>query len=65
MLGIGVAEAVTELNQNLLIAAAVALIAFLLDCIIRPRARDDSNYDDVDIDAYFQGGEQRYNNTII
>ena len=65
MLGIGVAEVVTELNQNLLIAAAVALIAFLLDCIIRPRAHDDSNYDDVDIDAYFQGGEQRYNNTII
>lgn len=65
MLGIGVAEVATELNQNLLIAAAIALIAFLLDCIIRPRARDDSNYDDVDIDAYFQGGEQRYNNTII
>lgn len=64
MLGIGVATA-TELNQNLLIAAAVALVAFLLDCIIRPRTRDDSDYDDVDMDAYFQGGEQRYNNTII
>lgn len=63
MLGIGVAA--TELNQNLLIAAAVALVAFLLDCIIRPRTRDDSDYDDVDMDAYFQGGEQRYNNTII
>ena len=65
MLGIGVVEATTELNQNLLIAAAVALVAFLLDCIIRPRTRDDSDYDDVDMDAYFQGGEQRYNNTII
>ncbi|MBO5239845.1 MAG: hypothetical protein J6B56_00295 [Clostridia bacterium] len=65
MLGIGVAEATTELNQNLLIAAAVALVAFLLDCIIRPRARDDMGYDDVDMDAYFQGGEQKYNNTII
>lgn len=65
MLGIGVAKVATELNQNLLIAAAVALVAFLLDCIIRPRARDDSGYDDVDMDAYFQGGEQRYNNTII
>lgn len=65
MLGIGVAKATTEINQNLLIAAAVALVAFLLDCIIRPRARDDSDYDDVDMDAYFQGGEQRYNNTII
>ena len=64
MLGIGVATA-TELNQNLLIAAAVALVAFLLDCIIRPRTRDDLDYDDVDMDAYFQGGEQRYNNTII
>ena len=65
MLGIGVAEVATELNQNLLVSAAVALVAFLLDCIIKPRARDDSAYDDVDIDAYFQGGEQRYNNTII
>lgn len=65
MLGIGVAEVATELNQNLLIAAAVALVAFLLDCIIKPRARDDTGYDDVDVDAYFQGGEQRYNNTII
>lgn len=65
MLGIGVAEATTELNQNLLIAAAVALVAFLLDCIIRPRTRDDTGYDDVDMDAYFQGGEQRFNNTII
>ena len=65
MLGIGVAKATTEINQNLLIAAAVALVAFLLDCIIRPRARDNSSYDDVDMDAYFQGGEQRYNNTII
>ena len=65
MLGVGVAEVATELNQNLLVSAAVALVAFLLDCIIKPRARDDSAYDDVDIDAYFQGGEQRYNNTII
>ena len=65
MLGIGVVEKAAELNQNLLIAAAVALVAFLLDCIIRPRTRDDSDYDDVDMDAYFQGGEQRYNNTII
>ncbi len=64
MLGIGVAEA-AALNQNLLIAAAVAFIAFLLDCIIRPRAHDDSNYDEMDIDTYFQAGEQRYNNTII
>ncbi|MBQ7368492.1 MAG: hypothetical protein IJW60_02130 [Clostridia bacterium] len=65
MLGIGVAAAVTELNQNLLIAAAVAFVAFLLDCIIRPRARDDEGFDDIDMDAYFQSGEQRYNNTII
>ena len=66
MLGIGVAEVATELNQNILIAAAVALVAFLLDCIIKPRTRDDIGYeDDMDMDAYFQGGEQRYNNTII
>ncbi len=65
MLGIGVAAAVAELNQNLLIAAAVAFVAFLLDCIIRPRARNDEGYDDIDMDAYFQNGEQRFNNTII
>ena len=65
MLGIGVAEATAQINQNLLIAAAVAFVAFLLDCIVRPRIRDDFGFDDVDIDAYFEGGEQRYNNTII
>ena len=65
MLGIGVADKATELNQNLLIAAAVAFVAFLLDCIIRPRMPDNSNCDNVDIEAYFQDGEQTYNNTII
>ncbi len=64
MLGIGVAEVATELNQNLLIAAVVAFVAFLLDCIIKSRPHED-NYDDVDMELYFREGDSKYNNTII
>ncbi len=64
MLGIGVAEVATELNQNLLIATVVAFVAFLLDCIIKSRPHED-NYDDVDMEAYFREGDSKYNNTII
>ena len=37
-----------------IIAAAVAFVAFVLDCIVKPRHRGD--YDDVDMEAYFRGG---------
>ena len=37
-----------------IIAAAVAFVAFALDCIVKPRHRGD--YDDVDMEAYFRGG---------
>lgn len=37
-----------------IIVAAVAFAAFLLDCIVKPRHRGD--YDDVDMEAYFRGG---------
>ncbi len=59
-LGIGGAKV---LNKNLVIAAAVAFVAFLFDCILKSRQSD---YDDFDTDAYFRDGENaRYNNTII
>ena len=63
----GIGQAVTQTN-HLLISACVALIAFLADCIVRPRRRvrfDD--YDELDVDAYFNvnNEETKYNNTII
>lgn len=48
------------LNMNLIIAAVVAFVGFVLDCAIRPRERWDYDYDEVDVEAYFQNGEQRY-----
>jgi hypothetical protein len=63
-LGIGlVAGAKATLNKNLLIAAGVAFVGFLVDCIVKTRHYD---YDDFDADDYFrEAGEARYNNTII
>ena len=53
------------LVTKLLIAAGVAFVAFLLDCIIRPRHH--GSYDEVDVDAYFPDNpdDAKYNNTII
>ena len=55
----------SEMNKNLIIAAAVAFVGFLLDCFVRPRVR--GSYDDVDTDAYFSDGyeQPKYNNTIV
>lgn len=57
--GIGAADG--TLNVNIVIAAAVAFVGFLLDCILRPRSKKDN--DDVEMDGYFEQTE--YNNTII
>lgn len=64
-LNIGVAAEGAKLNSKLLIAAIVAFVGFLLDCIVRSRRR--GTYDDLDMDAYFREGEEagKYNNTII
>ena len=55
----------SEMNNNLIIAAAIAFVGFLLDCFVRPRVR--GSYDDVDTDAYFSDGyeQPKYNNTIV
>lgn len=59
------------LNQNLAIVAGVALVSFILDCIIHPKERSDFdndgiNYGDPDLDMYFnQGNANHYHNTII
>ena len=65
MLGIG-GSASSELNIQLIIAAAVAFVAFLLDCIIRPRTAKVNN-EDMSVEDYLREGEtvSRYNNTII
>ena len=48
------------LNMNLILAAVVAFVGFVLDCAVRPREHWDYDYDEVDVEAYFQNGEQRY-----
>ena len=53
MLQIG-AALTQEKMLAVIIAAAVAFVAFVLDCIVKPRHRGD--YDDVDMEAYFRGG---------
>jgi hypothetical protein len=57
--------AASELNKNLIIAAGVAFVGFLLDCFVRPRWK--GGYDDVDTDAYFSDSyeQPKYNNTIV
>ena len=62
----GVIAAVkTGLNVNLLIAAAISFVAFLLDCIVKSR-HPKENLDDLGVEDYLRdGGEQKYNNTII
>ncbi len=60
MLGLVEAEEEVALNMNLIIAAVVAFVGFVLDCAIRPRERWEDGYDEVDVEAYFQNGEQRY-----
>ena len=52
-LGIGAALS-QEKTTAVIIATAVAFAAFLLDCIVKPRHRGD--YDEVDMEAYFRGG---------
>lgn len=65
MLGIGV-ETKGSMNVQLLIVAAIAFVAFLLDCIIKSR-HSKVNYDDLGVEDYLRdGGEaSKYNNTII
>lgn len=48
------AELEQEKMMALMITAAVAFVAFLFNCIVKPRHRGD--YDDVDMEAYFRGG---------
>lgn len=47
-----------ERFKAVILAAGIALVAFLFDCIVKPRTH--GAYDDIDIEAYFRGG-----NTII
>lgn len=46
------------LNTNVLIAAGIAFVSFLLDCIIksRPKAEAKGFSDELDMEAYFQSG---------
>lgn len=62
--GIGAAME-QEVMTQVIIAAAVALVAFIFDCAVKPRVR--GNYDDLDMDTYFRdGGEAtKFNNTIV
>ena len=55
------------LDINLLIVAVVALVGFVLDCIIRPEHKNSSAEMDMCVDEYFVVSEEmaRYNNTII
>ncbi len=63
-LNIGVVEGASKLNVKMVIAASVAFVAFLLDCIIKSRRR--GTYDDMDMEMYFRESEAgRYNNPII
>ncbi len=60
-----IATVKTGLNVNLLIAAGISFVAFLLDCIIKSR-HPKENLDDLGVEDYLRdGGEQKYNNTII
>ncbi len=55
----------TELNVNLVIAAGVAFVAFVLNCALKHREHS-SKHDDLDREAYFQSAAYpQYNNTII
>lgn len=57
--------AATELNMSYVYVAAIAFVAFLLDCIIKSR-NSKVDYDDMGIEEYFrENSEMRYNNTII
>ena len=55
-----------EMNMNLVIAAAVAFVAFVLDCALKYRERR-VNYDEVSMESYFKSASEgnQYNNTII
>lgn len=54
-----------EMNMNLVIAAAVAFVAFILNCALKHRERT-NKHDDVDRETYFQNAAYpQYNNTII
>ncbi len=63
----GIGEVIAQAN-GVLISACIALVAFLLDCIVRPRRHAGfDDYDELDVDAYFNvnSDETKYNNTII
>lgn len=65
MLGFTVVAGEKGVNLQLIFAAAVSFVAFLLDCIIKSR-NGKENCDDLGIEDYLQGGgESKYNNTII
>ncbi len=54
-----------ELNVNLVIAAGVAFVAFVLNLALKHKEHS-SKHDDLDREAYFQGAANYpYNNTII
>ena len=53
------------LVQPVLFATIVAFVGFLLNCIIKPGDHEDFSYDDVDMEAYFRGKDQRDNSAII
>jgi hypothetical protein len=46
------------LNTNVLIAAAIAFVSFILDCVIKSKPKTESigASDELDMEAYFQGG---------
>lgn len=55
----------TEMNLNLVIAAGVAFVAFVLNCALKHREHT-NKHDDLDREAYFQNAAySQYNNTII
>lgn len=65
LVGVIVLGMATGLNQPALFAAIVAFVGFLLNCIIKPGDHEDFSYDDVDMEAYFRGKDQRDNSAII
>ena len=63
---VAVAEGASKLNMSYVYVAAIAFVAFLLDCIIKSR-NSKVDYDDMGMDEYFRENADgmKYNNTII
>lgn len=58
--GMGLAGAEAVLNKSILIVAAIALVAFILDLIVRSYQR--GTYDEVDMEQYIREGDpMQYN----